>query len=172
MAKWPWIERTFSFDYPAGKWPDILERSRGTPVRMEESVAGLPAEVLTGADDAGWSIQENIGHLLAVEDLWFRRLGQLLAGATELCPADMTNRRTHEADYNAEDGAALLAAFRSSRQRLVDQLDQLSDADWAREALHPRLQKPMRLVDLVFCACEHDDYHLARIRELRRKHGQ
>jgi hypothetical protein len=31
MPRWPWIERTFNFDYPAEKWPDLLARVRGTP---------------------------------------------------------------------------------------------------------------------------------------------
>lgn len=41
MTKWPWIQRTFSFDFPVTKFPDILERVRGTPARIEERVADL-----------------------------------------------------------------------------------------------------------------------------------
>ncbi len=25
MPRWPWIERRFTFDYPAAKFPDILD---------------------------------------------------------------------------------------------------------------------------------------------------
>ena len=32
--------------------------------------------------------------------------------------------------------------------------------------LHPRLKQPMRLVDHLFFAAEHDDHHLAVIWEL------
>jgi len=170
MARWPWIERTFDFDYPVGKFPDVLERFRGTPARLEEAVAGLEAEVLTRRDEVGWSIQENVGHLLDVEDLWSRRMDDFLAGAAELCPADMTNRRTHEADHNAKKITALLAAFRAAREELVGRLERLDETAWAKTALHPRLKQPMRVVDLVFFVCEHDDYHLARIRALRRKY--
>jgi hypothetical protein len=35
--------------------------------------------------------------------------------------------------------------------------------------LHPRLNQPMRVVDLLFFVAEHDDYHLARISELIRE---
>jgi hypothetical protein len=36
MAYWPWIERTFHFDYPTLKFWDLVERVRGTPARLEE----------------------------------------------------------------------------------------------------------------------------------------
>ena len=171
MKKWPWIERHFNFDYPPAKFPDVLERLRGTPARVEELVAGLGPDVLTGTDGQGWTIQENIGHLLDCEALWQRRLEQFLAGAAELENPDMSGRRTREANHNAREIGELLAAFRTTRGRLVDQLEALSPDDWARTALHVRLNRPMRLVDSTLFACEHDDYHLARVRELVAESG-
>jgi hypothetical protein len=32
--------------------------------------------------------------------------------------------------------------------------------------LHPRLKQPMRLVDHLYFVAEHDDHHLATIREM------
>ena len=165
MAKWPWIERGFNFDYPVTKFPDILERFRGTPARVQERIAALPESVLTRRDGDGWSIQENVGHLLAVEDLAHKRVEQLLAGESVLQVADMSNRRTNEADYNAASMPDLLAAFRGERERLVRRLEEVSEEAWGRSALHPRLRQPMRMVDVVFFFAEHDDYHLARISE-------
>ncbi len=168
MNKWPWIERHFDFDYPPTKFPDLLERLRGTPTRVEDLIAGLAAEALTGGDGQGWTIQENIGHLLDCEQLWQRRLDQLLAGEPELCAADMSNFKTHSANYNADNGTELVATFRETRGKFVARLEELPPADWSRVAHHPRLNRPMRLVDSVLFACEHDDYHLARIRQLAR----
>jgi hypothetical protein len=37
---------------------------------------------------------------------------------------------------------------------------------FARSMLHPRLKKPMRLVDHLHFAAEHDDHHLAKIWDL------
>jgi hypothetical protein len=37
---------------------------------------------------------------------------------------------------------------------------------FARAIPHPRLKTPMRLVDHLYFVAEHDDHHLARIREL------
>ena len=56
----------------------------------------------------------------------------------------------------------------TERGKFVARLEGLSEADWSRSALHPRLQQPMRMVDLVFFTAEHDDYHVARISELIR----
>jgi hypothetical protein len=36
-------------------------------------------------------------------------------------------------------------------------------------SFHPRLQKPMRVVDMLFFAVEHDEHHVARVRELAGK---
>ncbi len=168
MAKWPWIERKFNFEYPPTKFPDILERFRGTPARLEERVAGLPMAVLTRRDDKGWSIQENVGHLLETERLPQQRVEEVLAGESVMCAADMTNRKTNEADHNAKHIEVLLNAFRREREKLVARLEQLDESDWGKSALHPRLEQPMRIVDIVLFHSEHDDYHLARIGELIR----
>ncbi len=168
MAKWVWIERTFSFDYPATKFPDILERVRGTPVRIEARVAGLPVDVLARRDGKGWSILENVGHLLDVEYLPMQRVEDILAGQSVLCGADMSNRKTNEAEHNAKDIKTMLAALRKERSKLVTRLELLDEADWGKSALHPRLRRPMRIVDIALFQSEHDDYHLARIGELLR----
>jgi uncharacterized damage-inducible protein DinB len=172
MAKWVWIERKFNFDFPPTKFPDVLERVRGTPVRVGERVAGLPTEILTCRDAGGWSIQENVGHLIDTEELFARRVEELMAGAPTLCAADMTNRKTHEADHNTSSIQELVSALRTERAKFVARLEGLAEADWSRSALHPRLQQPMRMVDLVFFTAEHDDYHLARISELIRVYSQ
>ena len=168
MANWPWIERTFTLDFPATKFPDLLERVRGTPARIEARVHSLSPDVLTRRDGKGWSIQENIGHLLDLGYLPLRRIEQILAGEAELIAADMTNRKTHESDHNASNIHDLLADFRSERAKLVARFESLDESDWAKSARHPRLKQPMRIVDIAYFDSEHDDYHLARIGELIR----
>ena len=165
----PWTERTFSFDFPAGVSGELLERLRGTPARVEQITRSLPAAVLTLREGDTWSIQENIGHLADLESLFTGRLDDLDAGAESLRPADMTNQRTHEADHNALPIEDVLSRFRSLRGQLVARLEALDPADFARTALHPRLGVPMRVVDMMLFHAEHDDYHLARIRQLIRQ---
>jgi hypothetical protein len=90
-------------------------------------------------------------------------------GEEELRAADLSNRRTYEADHNRRPLTSLLGDFRRARERFVARLDQLSEADFARIAFHPRLKTPMRLCDLILFAAEHDDCHLARMSELVRR---
>ena len=163
-----WFERRFEFDSPNALFPNIVERVRGTPARVEERVRGVARETLTRRVGTTWSIQENVGHLLDLEPLWLTRAGELAAGATVLAAADLENRKTHQANHNALPLASLLEAFRRERGRFVAVLDTADATLLARTALHPRLQTPMRLIDLALFVAEHDDHHLARIAELLR----
>jgi len=166
MPCWKWIERTFRFEFPPEKWPDLLERVRGTPARIEERVRGLShKQLLWRPSEGGWSIQENIGHLLDLGYLAKRRIAQILAREATLIAADMTNQATQAANHNARPFAELLAAFRADRAKLVAQFESLSETDWGKSGLHPRLGQPMRIVDIACFDAEHDDYHLGRIGE-------
>ncbi|HTR22207.1 MAG TPA: DinB family protein [Gemmatimonadales bacterium] len=166
----PWFERKFEFTIPLSQFPNVVERLRGTPVRLAERVARLDPNRLTHRDGDRWSIQENAGHLLDLEPLWLGRVHQLLRGEPTLVAADLTNRKTHEAGHNARPIQEILRGFQAARAELVRLLDEADDAVLARTALHPRLQTPMRLIDLGVFVAEHDDHHLARITQLRRLH--
>jgi hypothetical protein len=163
-----WTDRRFNFDFPAGIYPEMIERVRGTPARLEELLAGLTSETLTAQVDGRWSMQENAGHLLDLESLVSQRIDEYLAGNAALHAADMSNRKTYDASHNDVSIDTILKAFRAARQELVDRLESFEAEIFARSALHPRLNVPMRLVDMLFFQAEHDDYHLARISELQK----
>lgn len=163
-----WTERSFQFTFPVEVYPEMIERLRGTPARLEDRVKSIAPDVLTKRDGERWSIQENAGHLRDLESLVKQRLDEYLAGAKALHAADMSNRKTYEADHNQLAMAAILNDFRAQRTELVKRLDSLDRQTFAAVAHHPRLDLPMRLVDMIFFQAEHDDYHLARISELIR----
>jgi uncharacterized damage-inducible protein DinB len=154
-----WLDRQFEYMPPPGEYPMIVERLRGTPARVADRVRYIPAGVMTRRPGEAWSVQEHIGHLLDLEALWSIRAGEFLRGAKELSAADMSNRRTHEANHNTRALAAIVAEFTVARQRLVEQLDGAPDP--SSLSFHPRLQRPMRLIDFCFFVAEHDDHHLA-----------
>jgi uncharacterized damage-inducible protein DinB len=166
-ARIKWTERKFNFNFPAGIYPEMIERLRGVPPRLEEHVKGLSPETLTARHDGRWSIQENAGHLLDLESLVQQRIEEYVAGADVLHAADMSNRKTYEANYNLAGISEITEAFRAERITTIRRLDLLDDEVFARSAIHPRLNVPMRLVDLLFFTAEHDDYHLTRIAELK-----
>lgn len=167
IAQTKWFDRKFNFDFPAGFFPCLLERFRGTPARLEESVRSLPREVATTRQGERWSIQEHAGHLLDLSSLDEKRLRDFLSGSNVLTAADLNNRATYEANHNANTMESILYEFRRTRLDLVRRLAQLTEEDVTRSALHPRLNQPMRLVDWLYFMCEHDDHHLARIASLK-----
>ena len=168
MQRIKWTERRFNFDFPAGIYPEMIERIRGTPVRLEDLTGGLSPEILTTQADGRWSMQENAGHLLDLESLVDQRIDEYVAGNAALHAADMSNRKTYEASHNEVPVEKILKAFRAARHGIVARLEGLDADFFARSALHPRLNVQMRLVDMLFFQAEHDDYHLARISELKK----
>jgi hypothetical protein len=163
-----WVAREFSFAIPLALYPNVLERLRGTPARLADLLGGLPREVLTRRDGDRWSMQEHAGHLLDLEPLEHARLDDYAARRAVLTPADMENRKTHEARHNERPLSELLSSFRAERLALVRRLEELDAEQVAQTALHPRLQTQMRVIDFALFTAEHDDHHLARISELIR----
>jgi hypothetical protein len=164
-----WFTRKFSFDMlPLWMYPNVTERVRGTPARLEDLLRGVQPETLAKRDGDKWSMQEQAGHLLDLEALGMNRLDDYEAGRATLCAADQENRRTHEANHNAVEINAILTEFRAERMAFVHRLDAYDEAFIKRTALHPRLQMEIRPLDLAFFIAEHDDHHLSRISELKR----
>lgn len=163
-----WYDRKFEFTFPPEQHPNLCVRLRGAPARVEELVRGRARDVLIRKPVEKWSAQEHVGHLLDLEPLWLQRLDDFVAGGKELSVADLSNRKTHEANYNAYPLEKILADFRNARLQLVRRAEELDPALFSRVLIHPRLQTPMRLVDHLCFVAEHDDHHLARIWELIR----
>ena len=161
-----WFERKFEFSFPVEQHPNLGVRLRGTPARLEEMLREAPHDLLVRRPGDKWSAQEHAGHLLDLESLWMARVNDYLAGGETLTAADLSNRKTHEANHNARPLREILAEFRIARLQLVDRVEAFQTEVFARSMLHPRLKKPMRLVDHLCFAAEHDDHHLARIWEL------
>ncbi|HMH42954.1 MAG TPA: DinB family protein [Pyrinomonadaceae bacterium] len=168
VARVEWFKRQFSFELPIEMFANVVERLRGTPARLEELTRSLSREVLTRRDGDKWSMQEQAGHLLDLESLWINRLDDFEARRDPLTAADLTNRKTHEANHNANTIESILAAFRKQRSEFVRRLDNYDEELVQRTGLHPRLNTRIRVIDHIFFVAEHDDHHLARMSELKR----
>jgi len=161
-----WFERKFEFSFPVAMLPNLRARLRGTPARLEETLRGRRHEILIEKPAEKWSAQEHAGHLLDLEPLWLARVDDYAAGSDELTAADLRNRKTHEANHNSRALEQILSEFRSARAKLLERVEELDAGLLARAIPHPRMKTPMRLVDHLYFAAEHDDHHLARIWEL------
>jgi len=176
MSQVRWFDRKFDFSFPVELYPNLLIRLRRTPNRLDDVLCGR-GNILIHKPEGKWSAQEHAGHLLDLESLWLARVEDYVTARNQLSVADLTNRKTDEANHNARPLEQILVEFRFARDRLLRRLDELDELvfDWPAIP-HPRLKMPMRLVDHLYFVAEHDDHHLARISELvsrnwEEKHG-
>jgi hypothetical protein len=166
MERTKWTDRTFSFNIPEGWLPDILERLYGTDLRIRAMTQGLSDDQLSKKHVLAWSIKEHIGHLTDLEELHEGRIDDFMARKDILRAADMSNKKTYAADHNKKSLEQLLKEFKSKRDVFISRLRELDDDTQRFGSLHPRLKVVMRPVDMAFFTAEHDDHHLASIREL------
>jgi uncharacterized damage-inducible protein DinB len=166
MQKTEWFKRKFPVIEDNGILPSIIERLSGTPARIEEITGKLKPGLLILKLKDRWSIKEEIGHLSDLEPLWLGRIDDFVYGLAELRAADLTNQKTHTANHNATEIKILMQRFREQRQQFVNKLMSLNDEQLQTSSLHPRLKTPMRVIDLAYFVAEHDDHHLASIREI------
>jgi uncharacterized damage-inducible protein DinB len=168
MRRTPWFDRRFPPIEDNGLLPGILERLEGTASRLRSLLSGIER---ANPVDAGWTIAQEVGHLIDLEPLWLTRAHDIIRGQPALTAADLSNRATHEGDHDRWPVTQLVERFEDARRALVSALRGAQDSDLERSARHPRLGTPMRLVDLAYFVAEHDDHHLARLRELTATHA-
>jgi len=166
----PWTQREFEFNLSVGVFPSILERLRGTPARAAEIVEGVAEGILSTRIDGKWSAKEHLGHLVDLDALDQKRLQEFLNHVAKLSAADIRNQETEDAGHRSTSIAEILSRLRRGRQNLVLKLELLTEADVAIAAVHPRLRKPMRLLDWAWFVAEHDDHHLVQTRRAIQKH--
>ena len=162
----PWFERKFDFSFSVGYFPVILERLRGTIPHLENLLNDIPEQSLSSKIEEKWSVKEQIGHLYDLEPLWYDRIEDFIKGKKFLREADLSNRKTDEANHNKKTLSRLLQMFSSERNKLIERVKNINETTAALTSVHPRLHKPMRMIDLLFFVAEHDDHHLAVIRTL------
>jgi hypothetical protein len=160
----PWLGRSFHFGLEVGAFPMVIERLRGTHARAAELVNGVPEATLSARHQGAWSVKEHIGHLADLDELDQKRLDEFLARTPTLSAADMSNRKTDEAEHAQRPIWILLDQLRDERARLVGRLEALGPEEVELTARHPRLGVSMRVIDWAQFVAEHDDHHLAHAR--------
>lgn len=163
MNRTKWFDRKFAPIDDNGIFPGILERLEYTPLRIQYKLEKLSSNSLHAFSDNKWSIKKEIGHLIDLEPLWYERMLQIIKGDPNLKVADLTNRKTHDTDYDASAIDDLINNFAAERQKMLALLRNVAPEALENVAIHPRLGTPMRLIDLAYFVAEHDDHHLAQI---------
>lgn len=164
----PWFDRKFDFAH-LSTTPNVLyERLSFTAIRIREMVRNISSEAMVTSQDK-WSVKQNIGHLTDLEPIWYGRVQDILNGKEHLRTIDLTNKKTHEADHNYLSVEKLISNFSAQRKLLLQICSENFDKLDGASALHPRLQIPMRIMDLMYFVAEHDDHHLSTIRHIIHK---
>ena len=162
-----WLEKQFDFDFPASKYTEFLQILHNSPEKIEALLENLSKEDLIHKDGDSWSIQENVGHFLTAEYLFLSRLDDYENDASVLQPARFEDNPTDKANFNEKSIQWILDQFREQRAVYISRLDALQPEDFEKAILHPRLNKPMRLCDMLHFHAQHDQHHLTRIAELK-----
>lgn len=162
-----WIERNFNFDFDSNIYPDLINRLKSVIEKYEECFKTISKEVLIQRYKNKWSIQENIGHLYLTDKLFIGRFDDYLSSKKFLRPADLSGDKTDKENFNEKDITEIFQDFKQQRKNYIQRLIAADEKLFARVSIHPRLNKPMRLCDMLYFQVEHDDHHLLKIKNIK-----
>ena len=168
MYRQKWIDHKFETGIDVGWTSNILSRVEDTAIRLEYHCKRLNDQQLSEGKNNSWSIKQHIGHLTDLEELWCNRFLEFKALKNELSPADMSNQKTEVSSHNNQSLEALINDFKVRRNNMLTVFNRLERSCQNHQAMHPRIKKMMRPVDLLFFIAEHDDHHISSIIELKK----
>lgn len=161
-----WFDRQFDSNTGSKYFDEFLKRLEHFPAVLNELLKSCPIEVSTRKIEDKWSVNENIGHLILLEDLWRIRFRDIKEGKPDISPADLNNTATDESSFNNMLVEKLIKSLVSERNKTIAMLQKLSEEDLLKASIHPRLQQPMNIIDLMHFVAEHDLHHLHAIQSI------
>ena len=169
MKRQKWFDKKFQFELSLNQYASVLKKLKENPDIIAKLVSKLPEESLTKRIENRWSIKENVGHLMDLEELHDGRIDDFIAGKEMLRPADLNNRKTDEANHNSKNIAELISQLKMERENFVQRMKHLDAQILTRSSIHPRLKQPMKPIDMAQFVLEHDEHHIETIKELIKK---
>ena len=166
MDRQKWIDKKFTFNLSQSSYDKILNQLLENPEKLSNLVSALPSYKLIKKVDGKWSIQENIGNLIDLEELHDGRIDDFIAGKEVLRPADMNNKQTDEANHNDKNINELLSKLKIVRKNFVKRLQTLDAQVLSRSSIHPRLKQQMKPIDMAQFVLEHDEHHIQTVKEI------
>lgn len=166
MSTSKWFERKFDFSFNVNEFTTIYQRLQQAPNTLAAILLNKPDHTLVHQPDGKWSVKEHTGHLSILEPLWRTRIHDILEKKPILTPTDLDNKATSEAGFNEYGITELVRKFIEERRATLSLLHSINVQDSSQTSLHPRMQQPMRIIDILYFTAEHDDHHIAVIREL------
>jgi uncharacterized damage-inducible protein DinB len=166
MSNSKWFERKFDLSFDVEQYSTIYQRLQQAPDTLVTIIQNKPDDILTHQPDGKWSVKEHIGHLALLEPLWRTRIRDILEKKPTLTPTDLENKATSEAGFNNYTIEELIGKFSKERKETLALLDSINVKDQHGTSLHPRMQQPMRIIDIMYFTAEHDAHHMGVIKEI------
>jgi uncharacterized damage-inducible protein DinB len=162
----PWLERDWHLWKSTDDTETILEALGRFPESLKEHIDLLDSTIWIKQADGKWSIQEHVGHLLAMESLWIARIDDFVMGHEFLRPWNGNNNDVLLAQFNVQKMRALLRDFDDTRSRIVNFLTEILPDYKNSTVRHERLNRAFSLHDQISFMHEHDCHHLQIIQFL------
>lgn len=113
----------------------VLQLLAETPRRIEAAIAEYTtAQLVYKADAKDWSVTEILAHLRACVDVWGETIDRMLAEDKPTLRYISPRTYLRKTDYAELPYTELWAAFVAKRAALLEQLQPLTLAQWARSA--------------------------------------
>jgi len=158
-----WFERTFTFNLSKDHFDQLLNRLLAFPFLLHQVITHSPIAIPVVTNSKKWSVQENIGHLFLLEQLWLTRFQEIKDEKEHMMIADLNNTATSTSAFNTMSVEQIYTSFEQARAKTIIWLNEISEEDLQKQSIHPRLHKPMNIIDLMYFVAEHDEHHLHAI---------
>ncbi len=142
---------------------DKLHRLQETIGQVTNYAEKFPLPLVTSKPDAiAFSANEIIYHLLEVEELWQRRIHQILHSDNKHFVQIDPDALAKEHRYNEQPYKEGIEEWKSAREETIDLIDAMSDAQLHIVGIHSRYGEmdTFRILDIM---AEHDLQHLRQM---------
>lgn len=145
---------------------DLVEPLRTIPRDVKDAIKGLYSPQLTWRlAEGGWCIQELVGHLGEAAEVYHKRLYMMSTQTDPILQPYDPDALAIEHAYLDQPIDALVERLHRWRSESVQLLTTLVNWNWARTGRHLENGR-MSIRQLVEHMIEHEQDHVARIREL------
>jgi hypothetical protein len=162
----PWAERQLSFGKGLEELPVMLERVKGTTARLRNLTSHVPRERLLLRPYGQWSVVDHIGHLIYLQDRSEEHVDDFVSRRNELCQIDLSDQASILDLHRRQELGDLIEEFRLKRDYFVRRIQDMDPGALRHQALNRCRGVRMTIVDTILYVAEHDDHHLASMRNI------
>jgi hypothetical protein len=143
---------------------DNIQRLVAFPQQLMQVVEALTEAQLRFKPANEWSVIENIGHLIDIDELYVGRVDRILAEERPAFPRFEPDPIVAAKGYQQMNSHDVLQQFITTRQATIDGLSTIEPDELGRAGIHA-VYGEMTLQRLVEQLANHDQKHLVQIHE-------